>query len=369
MNPILNNILKTPSFVETMSVAQWEMCIRQATASNMTGRLSYILSHHNLQKFVPSRVANHLVSAEVRTRCQHREINFEVTQLVASLNAVGILPIFLKGAAYVVAKTAHQGRTCNDIDILVPLDQLKATEKELENHGWVGESISAYDAKYYRQWMHEIPPMFHLERKTVLDVHHHILPKTNKSTFNIVNALDIATEHYLTYAGVEYRVKTMSLSDMILHSACHLFSEGELEKGLRDLTDIQLMLVEFHQLHQQDSASLLIARAKTLNLEHQLDLATRYISILFYDMVNLSDYRVHKWPARRWSKQRNSMLDWCYLRVITPHHISHMDFRHSIAALVIFVRSHYLKMPLRILIPHLTLKCWHGITGTFKAAD
>ncbi|UUZ51358.1 nucleotidyltransferase family protein [Massilia sp. B-10] len=35
-----------------------------------------------------------------------------------------------------------------------------------------------YDQRYYRVWMHEIPPMQHVQRGSVIDVHHAILPLT-----------------------------------------------------------------------------------------------------------------------------------------------------------------------------------------------
>jgi len=44
--------------------------------------------------------------------------------------------------------------------------------------GWVSGHRSAYDQRYYRKWMHEIPPMTHIRRQTVLDLHHNILPET-----------------------------------------------------------------------------------------------------------------------------------------------------------------------------------------------
>jgi len=367
MHSIIANVLKMPLLVKEMSNSQWEMCIRQANSCQMTGRLHYLLSIHQLLPFIPTQVLNHFNSALVKTQCQQKEITFEVSELVHCLNEVGIKPIFLKGAAYVASRTAHQGRTCNDIDILVPLNQLKAAEQRLASAGWVGEHISAYDAKYYRRWMHEIPPLVHLDRKTVLDVHHHLQPTTTRNTFNIdLMLVDIET-HKLPERDTQLLVRTLCLPDRILHSVYHLFSEGELHKGLRDLTDIQLMLVDYHQINSEDVASLLLERANELNLSNQLYLAIDLISDLFYPIVNLDAYNNYQRPHQINNTLGYRILHWCYQQLLVTNSINRTGFRHHSAALLIYVRSHCLKMPLRLLIPHLGIKSWHLVKSTFKA--
>ena len=41
---------------------------------------------------------------------------------------------------------------------------------------------SAYDQRYYREWMHELPPLLHVRRQTALDVHHAIAPETARGS-------------------------------------------------------------------------------------------------------------------------------------------------------------------------------------------
>ena len=102
--------------------------------------------------------------------------------------------VFLKGTAYhVAADQAGKGRVFSDVDILVPEDKLLEVERALISAGWMTNTLNSYDQKYYRQWMHEIPPLRHLKRQTSIDVHHNILPKTtrfcpdaNKLLVNIV---------------------------------------------------------------------------------------------------------------------------------------------------------------------------------------
>ena len=88
----------------------------------------------------------------------------------------------------------------------------------------------AYDQRYYRQWMHELPPLRHMTRQTVLDVHHTILPLTAHLKPDPAKLWEAAV-------GIEGQVNFCVLApvDMVLHSATHLFHDGELEHGLRDL--------------------------------------------------------------------------------------------------------------------------------------
>lgn len=365
MRSILNHVLKDPNQVHYFNVSDWEMCMRQAGASKMLGRLHYLLQQEGLLEYIPPRALHHFHSADVKTQCQHREIYFEVNQIIECLAKAGITPIFLKGAAYVLSNVAYQGRTCNDIDILVPKHQLKKAEEQLGTMGWIGESISHYDAMYYRKWMHELPPMMHLERRTVLDVHHHLQPETVKRSFNISCAIASAQIQHIKYQSQIIESKTLALSDMILHSACHLFGEGELDKGLRDLSDIKLLLEAFELQFKAQSTTLLTTRADQLNLTPQLALAIHYIDKLFKHSLNLSAYNMKVAPKSLSNKLSTKILHWCYDNAFVPHHNSSRTIQFRIAALLIFIRSHYLRMPLRLLLPHLTIKSWHGLKTYF----
>lgn len=361
MPTILNRLLKDPALATDMTIAQWEMCIRQALVSNMTGRLWYILQQAQVTDAIPHKVQLHFNTAQIKADCQSRDITFEVQQLTQCLAEIGVEPVFLKGAAYVIAKSAHQGRICNDIDILVAPDKLQATERQLGKEGWISEDINAYDDQYYRKWMHELPPMVHLNRQTTLDVHHHLLPKTVKNSFNIDLMLNAAQTFDFVTDVQTIRIKTLSSVDRILHSCCHLFTEGNLDKGLRDLTDIQIMLKDLHQKHGQEASSLLIKRAFELGLDDQLMLATRYIARLLANQIDLSAYLEFNWLTSPFSSIRNAILDWCYKRLFIPHHHKVKGVSFYFADAIILLRSHLQKMPMRMLIPHLGIKCWLGV--------
>ncbi|MDT1852626.1 nucleotidyltransferase family protein, partial [Acinetobacter baumannii] len=87
--------------------------------------------------------------------------------------------ILLKGSAYAMAGLdAGRGRLFSDVDILVPKPRLDEVEAALMLHGWASTHLDPYDQRYYREWMHEIPPKVHVRRGISIDVHHAIMPET-----------------------------------------------------------------------------------------------------------------------------------------------------------------------------------------------
>ena len=91
-------------------------------------------------------------------------------------------------------------------------------------------SSNLYDARYYRRWSHELPPMRHRDRGSVLDVHHTILPPSSR----------LRPDPALFWrAAVSLPDGSMAFcpAHMALHVAVHLFQDGEIAGGLGDLID------------------------------------------------------------------------------------------------------------------------------------
>ena len=56
-------------------------------------------------------------------------------------------------------------------------------------------------------------------------------------------------------------------------------------------------------------------------------------------------------PMRWW-------MDALFMRALVPYHASCADRYSSAARWLLYVRSHYLRMPLHLLLPHLLRKAW-----------
>ena len=189
---------------------------------------------------LPPRIRSHLDAAKMITESQTRALKWEINRIERALMEIDVPVVTLKGAAYVLAGLeAARGRTFRDVDILVPREQLDVVEDALLHHGWTFDEGSPYDAQYYRKWLHELPPMQHAGRKTAIDVHHTILPPTDRLRVRP----ELLFEEAQPAQGCRFLVP--AAEDMVLHAAAHMFRNGEFTHALRDLCDIDLLLREF----------------------------------------------------------------------------------------------------------------------------
>jgi len=105
---------------------------------------------------------------------------------------------------------------------------LPEVEAALMLQGWATTHHNSYDQRYYRRWMHELPPLRHVTRATVLDVHHAILPETARLKPDSAKLLAASVP-----AQSDARFRVLAPADMVLHSATHLLHDEELRHGLR----------------------------------------------------------------------------------------------------------------------------------------
>ena len=347
-NCLLTETLREPSCVRRFAPADWDLLVRQARSANLLAHLAVLLQVHLRQASFDARIRQHFSSAQRILKRQNTAVRWETSLLSQALTPMGIPVVALKGTAYVLANLPNsKGRLFHDIDILVPHAALQETEAKLRQNGWRTTHTNAYDQRYYRRWMHELPPMQHLQRQTVLDVHHSILPLTARihpdSRLLLENAV----------ADPEFEeIYWLAPEDMVLHSMTHLFHDGELENGLRDLVDIDLLLRHFGA--ESEFWSRLCERAKRLELTRPLHYGLRYAEMFLKTPVpeTLRDALSASAPAPLPGK----LMDWLFARGLRPVHSSCADASTPIARWILYLRSHYLRMPLRLLVPHLLHK-------------
>ncbi len=340
-------VLTEPSRMAGLSLADWDRLIPQAAQAGLLSRLAVMADDPDLDEAIPEPVRPHLLAARTVAERQGRAVRWEAHKLDQALGPTGIPAVLLKGAAYVLADLppAH-GRLFADVDILVPKAALGQVEASLNFHGWHCSHHSAYDQHYYRQWMHELPPMAHIRRTSQVDVHHNLLPETAR----LRTRPDLVLEAARPLAGFK-ALRVPCLEDLVLHSATHLFHEGEWGHGLRDLVDLDALLR--HGMVRDDWWASLLARARTLNLASPLALALRYAQRLLRTPVPAEILQASAgtlsglaWPLR----------DALFLRGFS---LAHGDCRlpgAGLAGMLLYVRAHALRMPLHLLLPHLLYK-------------
>jgi hypothetical protein len=343
-------VLRAPEIVARFSMTDWDTLVRQTRAAGLLARLAHRFRDQGLSAELPAVVRWHFDAAETLADKQRTAVHWELQQIRRALYDVDAPIIALKGAAYVAADLpAAQGRLFNDIDILVPREHLARAESSLMLAGWHATGLSDYDKRYYRRWMHEIPPLQHVQRDTVVDMHHAILPDTARYHPDT----DTLRRHAVPVEGLT-GVAVLAPEDRVLHSATHLFHDGELPHGLRDLTDIDLLLRDA----ANDPAfwTRLVARAETLQLGRSLYYALRYVRHFLATPVPTSvDAALVPFAPGRVTL---ALMDRILPRALAPDHASCADAFTPLARLGAYVRAHWLRMPAHLLIPHLLHKAF-----------
>jgi hypothetical protein len=349
--PLLVDVLRDPVRVTGLDLAGWDLLLRQAANAGLGASLAATLGQAGLLEAVPAAPRRHLEWAGVAAGRHQDAVRFEVDQIRRALAGLGLPLILLKGAAYALAGLPPApGRMFSDIDILVPKERLGEVEATLMLHGWAGVKHDPYDQHYYREWMHELPPMEHVERGNSIDVHHAILPETARARPDPA-LLRTAAQPISGSEGLWM----LAPHDLVLHSAVHLFSEGETDHGLRDLLDLHRLLQHFGAAPGFWEG--LAPRAVQLQLARPLFYSLRYCSLLLETPVP-APVLAAATAAGRPSAPLLALMDRIFLRALVPQHPSCADRLTPLAQAALYLRGNWLRMPPLMLARHLFHKAF-----------
>lgn len=322
----LTQVLAEPQRARALDAADWTGVLSVARAEQLLGTLAHRVDGLAL----PERVAAIMADARESAAHERRTALWEAEMARRALAPLGVPVVLLKGTAYAAAGlAAGQGRSIGDLDLLVPRAALTAVEAALLDAGWEWVKPDGYDDAYYRRWMHELPPLVHAERDRMADVHHTILPPTARPTPDaaalIADALPLG-----------HGLSVLAPADMIVHAAAHLFADGDLSGGLRNLWDIDRLCREF------GAGPDLIDRAAHHRLVPAVTRARRLAHDLYATPVDGIDLRLS--PADRLFRRRLLARDgWGRETKL----VTRAGF---------YIRSHWLRMPPLMLARHLWTK-------------
>jgi hypothetical protein len=151
---LIRHAVLDPGSTLTYSATQWDLLIRQGRRASLLARLAHELDAAGCMGAVPLAAAHHLRSTQQVARRQAIAVRWEVGCIQTALREVGVPITLLKGAAYLMADLPHaRGRIFSDVDILVPKSAVAEVESALMLSGWQHGEVTAYDQRYYRQWM------------------------------------------------------------------------------------------------------------------------------------------------------------------------------------------------------------------------
>ncbi len=351
MSDLLISIYNNPAKIEHLTLDEWSKVITYGRDQNMLGRLWWRIQTHNCDRFVPNKVKVHFANSDTFVAQQKININRELSDIASCFSARNIPCTVLKGAAYIaLSSDTSNGRIFNDIDILVDKAQLREAEIALMTLGYFHKKETDYDKRYFREWMHEIQPLVHNKRFTTIDLHHNILPLTNKKHFNANRLHSVLLP--------QFNMQTLDAVDRFIHSATHLFTEGEFPHAIRDITDL---IILYNEINDVNASRLLLDRANALGLETYIELA------LYFVLLNIGDKKgfdyVEQLINRRFITAHVTLPS--YYFVFSADTVEQDGIRQHFALFWLYMRSHLIKMPIRILIPHLCRKFIYNFKERF----
>lgn len=340
-------LLQKPSVILNWGEQEWESLIEQAYYTGLVAKIYYILHDNSLLNSVPAHIRWHFTSADKLFLAHQQDVHREVEQINGILKSTGIKPTYLKGTAYLLDKLAcSKGRIFADVDVFVDKTELTQAENILKWQGWTVKELDEHDQHYYRRWMHELPPMVNSKSGITLDLHHNLIPVVSRVRLDGSVILDGAVEKEQAY-------RTLSSEDKVLHSAAHLLLDSEFNHGFRDLHDIYLMLMEF-QSEDECFIDRLQKRAIELNFDFILYHCLRLQQEMF--LLPIDNKILSGLRTNRIAKLKAEIIVKLFKVVLLPTPDKKLTF--AIYSYLLFLRSHWLKMPLNILIPHLTYKAF-----------
>jgi Uncharacterised nucleotidyltransferase len=339
----LLDILITPEKLPALSASRQSQVVRQARHEALLGYLDARIDTSRQS----GKLAEHLQSARVHAEYYDRQMAWETQCAEQALVGLEGPVILLKGAAYRALDLGlAKGRLASDVDLLLPRDQLAAAEELLEEAGWAPMKADDYEQHYYRQWMHELPPLQHEDRGTIIDLHHNILPPTARFKPDAHKLLTAAEP----IPGSP--LYTLSPIDTVLHRCAHLFVDGDLHNSLRELVDIRGLLTLY--MAQAGFNAQLLPRAR------ELDLGVPLYYALYFCKKLLALELPADWVEDLADEAGVSRPFTCYLmeQQLLASEPSTITPIQRLSGWLLFIRSHWLRMPPLMLATHLLRQSW-----------
>jgi len=341
----LLRLLANPEYAASYNVEQWDETLRFARHAHLLGHLYFLMEHYSLLEDIPARVKDILLGGHIYNSYFRLQARREMRHIGKQLKQYKFSVVLLKGGAYIEAQAgAYAGRRLSDIDLLVAKTDLPAAEAMFIKGGWQYGDVNDYDQHYYRDWMHEVPPLKHYKRSMEVDLHHNIVAPVSRIKLDAAKLL----EKVVPIENSPFLI--LEAKDLLLHSATHLFFNDELRGGLRDLVDMHELCKQFSE--RKDFWPQLVARARELGLQRPLYYALSNLHSLLHTPV--PDFVLADSAKDRPVYPVDLLMKHLIQRLIAPQNVEKMDA--PIAEWLLFVRSHWIRMPVLMLLKHLSYK-------------
>ena len=344
-DPLVGALLD-PAGLIGLDKAAWLSVLIRARQSGVLRRLAALSEESGILDRLPEAVQRRFAVQRLLIERNRTDMRFELYCVQQALQQPNPPIIALKGAAYVIGDLPlGRRRMCADLDLMVPKEWLATVESTLIAQGWQRAELTSYDESYYRRWMHELPPLLHPDRGMIVDIHHAISPLTGR--------YQPSTEALLA-AAIPIdgsRLEVLCPADMVLHCGLHLFAE-EFAAGLSGLVDLHELLQHFGR--DEEFWNQLVARTRLHRLERILYYMLRYTKVLLGTAIPPRVERAAEAGAP--PAHLRLLMDLLFGAVLIPPDPGRRQPGRVIALWLLYVRAHWLRMPLPLLAYHLCKK-------------
>ncbi len=346
---LIDVVVCDPAAVARLPTEELDLALRLGRKVRLLGRLGKKLESAGLLDSLPPIAADHLRGNMAMADARSRVALWEIDRIKQVLFRETSAPIVaMKGCAYILLGLPNApGRIFADVDLMTSEAELENVEAILVAHGWTSQELSPYDQNYYRKWTHELPPLTHEEREVEIDLHHSIVPRTAR----LNPASDLLLRDARKLPDSDYQV--LANVDIVLHAMTHLAFDSDFGDKFRDLVDIDDLIKHFVATDASFWYSF-VERAKTLDLTRPAYYSIRYPRLyLNLDVPEFVNEALESWAP--W-KMAGWLMDRLVPRALYPEHPDCPSRLTAFCRQLLFVRSHWLRMPPWLLAYHLSNK-------------
>ena len=322
----------------------WECLIRVATAERILPALYEKIQEFELSEEVPPEILEFLATVEQLNGDRNQHTLGEAASAAKLLNDIGIVPVVLKGVAYILTGTYRDpaARYLTDIDLLVPASQLGEAAETLQLHGYALEDCDAP-----RVWHHHYPVLLgpgnvavELHRSVGLGICDSLL-----SGREIIQDSSVLELH-----GAQIRIP--SPEHLIAHHVAHSQLQNRYREriwpSLRGMYDLLLL----NQHFQAELDWHLIGNRFRLNRRYGILAVYLLLIGSLLGMDKPAGLRISPFHRLRW-RRRQFLRSVPFLRHFDPIYILWSTIFHRVHLLWSFQRAaggwgHVLSMPFRL---------------------
>ena len=301
--------------------AEWSEFKLQFLHHNTGPLIARTINKNGLEKVFPRHVWKLLKREEVRQKIRNQYLIRDLSRLVSAAQSNGLNPILFKGFSLAYYYEDIGLRHMNDIDLLLPYEEILQMVKVAQSLGYVfavgserGLSIDNVSIEEVKESMDplnrriHIQPMFNPDSPTrpSLDIHYHVIEPSIRENFDIEGAIKRARVNDIW--GVE--VRTLEPADALWAYALNIY---------RDVSSIVVIILgrdlrfsrycDVHELFARspvDTWKKLATRVETSDAKLACTHAL-YTTEHFFP-GSIPTELLDRWKSRRWKAQHQITL-------------------------------------------------------------